>query len=361
MNQAIKWLFVITMFLGSMLPQGYSDKTAECTSPVGKNGLCKPLQECRSIAKLLPLEPIKSPDILGFLNASRCSVPDVKNSIPLFCCPMERIPKLPNCGIGETFRLIGGQSVFLSEFAWTAVVEYRHRVEGSIRPHCGATLVSPRYVLTAAHCIPSDTDDWKAVSVRLGEHDLSTSPDCENEMCADTPITAGIEKIVVHEGYDPLSKGRYDDIALVRLDREIEFGLDVLPVCLPFGESDRTRNITGEWEAKSIGWGLSRSANASNEKLKVKLNILDRKQCSDLDGVILRETQFCTKIRNNKDICSADSGGSLILRESKHHMANILYGIASYGKSGLCGTKEETAVFTDVTKYVDWIDNNIEL
>lgn len=205
-------------------------------------------------------------------------------------------------------------------------------------------------------------------------------------MCADTPITAGIEKIVVHEGYDPLSKGRYDDIALVRLDREIEFGLDVLPVCLPFGESDRTRNITGEWEAKSIGWGLSRSgmfmnvdfflelkidniqlyfltfiANASNEKLKVKLNILDRKQCSDLDGVILRDTQFCTKIRNNKDICSADSGGSLILRESKHHMANILYGIASYGKSGLCGTKEETAVFTDVTKYVDWIDNNIEL
>lgn len=100
---------------------------------------------------------------------------------------------------------------------------------------------------------------FRRIGVRLGEHDLDTTKDCEFGECAAPPITVGIERIIVHENYNPRHKEHTDDIALIRLDREIQFSEDVAPICLPVEESVRNRNITGTWDAKSVGWGVSES------------------------------------------------------------------------------------------------------
>jgi hypothetical protein len=64
--------------------------------------------------------------------------------------------------------------------------------------------------------------------VRLGEFDTEQNPDCETdfltgkENCAPTPQDLGIERIIVHPNYTSRSNNRFDDIGLVRLDRDAQ-------------------------------------------------------------------------------------------------------------------------------------------
>ena len=61
----------------------------------------------------------------------------------------------------------------------------------------------------------------------------------------------------------------------------------------------------------------------------------------------------------NKDSCSGDSGGPLMLEdEVKGIYRMIQYGIVSYGPRQ-CGSLIP-GVYTDVTKYIKWILDNIK-
>ena len=65
------------------------------------------------------------------------------------------------------------------------------------------------------------------VSVRLGECNIETSPDCfykgQEKKCAPVELSVPIEDAIQHEAYDPDVLGKFDDIALLRLDRNITY------------------------------------------------------------------------------------------------------------------------------------------
>lgn len=65
------------------------------------------------------------------------------------------------------------------------------------------------------------------VSVRLGEYDTETDEDClENRTgreCADPAVDVPVEERIPHEDYDPQDQNQYNDIALLRLSRDVRF------------------------------------------------------------------------------------------------------------------------------------------
>lgn len=100
--------------------------------------------------------------------------------------------------------IVGGEQAKPGEFPHMAALGYPNLDE--INYQCGGSLISDRYVLTAAHCRVANR--VKPTVVRLGDHNLKLKePNIPEKNVL-------IEKFISHEQYDPTSSK--NDIALIR-------------------------------------------------------------------------------------------------------------------------------------------------
>lgn len=68
------------------------------------------------------------------------------------------------------------------------------------------------------------------VNVRLGEYDTRSDPDCDeylhqayNCCCAPPALNFGVKEVIIHENYNYNDRTRYHDIALIKMDRDVEY------------------------------------------------------------------------------------------------------------------------------------------
>ena len=117
-------------------------------------------------------------------------------------------------------RIINGEEVTPHSFPWQV------SIKGKADPHyCGASLLSPNWVLTAAHCAEIVfIGTYYGDVVVVGQHDRQD----ENEEGKQT-ITI-LEKYI-HPDYD--NPDRAQDIALLKLAEPAVMGPTASPPCLP--------------------------------------------------------------------------------------------------------------------------------
>lgn len=91
-------------------------------------------------------------------------------------------------------------------------------------------------------------EDIKLAFARLGEWDTSTDIDIDfssvtGKVQSDEHVDVAIEKSIVHPEYNVAAKK--NDIALLRLIRNVKFSQFILPICLPTNPSVRNVSLVG--------------------------------------------------------------------------------------------------------------------
>lgn len=97
--------------------------------------------------------------------------------------------------------------------------------------------------------------NFHSKGVRLGEWDLNSDPDCQDDLCADEVVDIPIAERIVHENYHPHSRDHENDIALLRLNQSVQFTKWIKPLCLPVVSSLRDKEYDDKNVLTIAGWG----------------------------------------------------------------------------------------------------------
>lgn len=252
------------------------------------------------------------------------------------------------CGIpknANTLLIVNGVDAKISDWPWHAAVR-QHTAQGKPEYVCGGSLVSERFVITAAHCTmdPEKPNRKIQLSVQLGVNAVG-SPDGK---------TFNVQKIHRHPGFSLFDLK--DDIALLELESPVPFSESILPVCI----SERTSLEPGKIGAV-VGWGFTENDIASTTLKLAKLPVIEEIECKrkepELYGRVLTDRVFCAGYTNGTSACNGDSGGGITFERGD---AWYLGGIVSFTKAKegeeRCLTTTYT-VFTKLTPYLDWIES----
>ncbi|XP_014372101.2 CLIP domain-containing serine protease 2 [Papilio machaon] len=270
------------------------------------------------------------------------------------------------CGDVDGNRIIGGTSAGLYEFPWLALISYRVEDGRTLKFKCGGSVITARYVLTAAHCIYNQ----QVAAVRIGDYDISQPVDCvgEDEIreCESKYQDIAVTHQISHPKYviAPIS---LNDIGLLRLATPVDFSYrNSGTICLPIMRDLREMDIAQEF-ATVAGWGATENQKQSNILLKVRVPIYPETTCVSFYKRAMQSRLFKPNMMMNticagdegRDSCKGDSGGPLMIEAPYNGTYKFVqFGIVSYGFEQ-CGLSKP-GMYTDVRKYMKWILDTIK-
>ncbi|XP_013112887.2 chymotrypsin-1 [Stomoxys calcitrans] len=225
---------------------------------------------------------------------------------------------------GPTSRILGGSDA--------AAAQYPHSV--SIRVDdahvCGGTIVSEKYILTAAHCVSEVATTSIApsrVNVRVGSI---------NQFAGGQIVPC--QSVVIHPNYGSF----LHDIAIVGLSEPLQFNDKVNKVSLAFAE-----DVFEEGTPVTVtGWGLQESGSSPYKLQHVTMSVLSGPEC-ELQAGYGYDSVICLDHPENTGFCRGDDGAGVV-------SGTKLIGVASFS-FGNCGTKYPD-VSSKVSFYREWID-----
>lgn len=237
-------------------------------------------------------------------------------------------------------RIVGGEDAQPGDWPWQVALE-AHLKDGSFRLFCGGSLISPQWVLTAAHCA------FDRAGVRLPLEPLVV-------MHGSNDVSGGVRrqvvKFVVHERYRP--GGHLDDIALIKVDRPF----DTVPSQLVKLETLRLERAFGQPGDCAVvtGWGYTETSGGNTTRWlrQVDVPIVENAVCNQSYFGDIHESQVCAGYKQGtKDSCNGDSGGPLVAPGGPTGWTQI--GVVSYGRG--CAQPNAYGVYTRVSAYLNWI------
>ena len=223
---------------------------------------------------------------------------------------------------------------------------------------CGGSIVSNKYVLTAAHCVSGK--NISNIKIKAG-FSSQNNPGSNVQ-------SYNVKRVVVHPNFNSVTLDY--DIALIEIDGTFSFNTCVKPVKLISSQNAVPEAIGKKVRVSGWGWTTPNGRNPANQLQSVDVSIISNKKAGrQLDISYpphpkLTQRMIATGANgtNRKGSCKGDSGGPLVFKQNGQN--DIQIGIVSWGAPNCVGGKNSPSIYTRLSKLVGWVNgevwNNIE-
>ncbi|XP_064021344.1 coagulation factor VII-like isoform X2 [Pogoniulus pusillus] len=234
-------------------------------------------------------------------------------------------------------RITGGTLCHRGHCPWQVLIRNSKDVG-----FCGGSLISSRWVVTAAHCL----DLVRPHHVTVGDFDKYQREFKEQKI--------NVAQSWTHPHYD--SNDYNSDIALLYLSSSVIVNEYAIPICLPSPSLATLLSEEGRVGMVS-GWGATHDRGSTLRFLmQVRLPIVSLETCQQAMERLVTDNMFCAGHTTEvADACKGDSGGPFTV---PYHNTWFLLGIVSWGEG--CAEKGKYGVYTRVANYIPWIKEVVE-
>uniref|UniRef100_A0A023EM71 Putative serine-type enodpeptidase n=1 Tax=Aedes albopictus TaxID=7160 RepID=A0A023EM71_AEDAL len=222
-------------------------------------------------------------------------------------------------------RIVGGTSASANLFPYQVALFLKGLF------NCGGSLITAKWVLTAAHCVISGNQvaHPSLMVVLAGTVYLNRGG-----------VLRTVRRIIPHEGYG----NHQNDIAVMELQQAYQLGSSISTIALWRTEVPTGSNVI------IIGWGRLYTGGPISNVLQYNwATTLPKLACAREYGIIFGLLCLSTSVNNGA--CFGDSGGPAVYN-------NQLVGVSSFGSTKGCGSFIPD-VYALVSDYVQWIESRI--
>ncbi|KAM4740023.1 mast cell protease 1A-like [Anableps anableps] len=275
---------------------------------------------------------------------------------------------------------VNGTEIIHGKKAPDGLMLYMASVQSNTNHVCGGFLISENVVVTAAHC-----DKQNPTSVVLGTHNLKKG--------VDGTMRYNVTRCR-HPNFDKVESG--NDIMLLKLSEKVQLNKKVQPIQIPKATmklKDKAKCRVAGWGSTRpgskvsdlsekvplnngvttipipssvitlrdnqicsvAGWGYTENSYLSDDLRVVDVSVMNPRECKKIWEINLPTNLICAGgYGTKKGFCQGDSGGPLVCN-------GRAVGVVSFNRNHYCNYPDLPNVYTDISKYLQWINREYEI